>query len=126
VPPGGCAARSVLDAYVDKNFQRSAMWWRRAGVLDRTREVFAATRVSRDICIFQIAVLAAAADATDVAGAPEEAAAAAVVVAAVAGRLDALQREWRATQAAVEAGGWTALLERAGCSEGTRVAALRS
>ena len=37
-----------------------------------------------------------------------------------AAQLDAVRREWRAVQAAVEAGGWAAFLERAGCSEGMR------
>lgn len=96
----------LLDAYLDENFQRCVMWWRRGGAPDRAPEVFAATQVSRDLCLFQLGVLGVVLSG----GAGGDA----------AGRLDRFQGEWRAVQAEVERGGWAAFLARTGCSEQTR------
>jgi ubiquitin-protein ligase len=101
----------LLDAYLDENFQRCVMWWRRKGAPDRAREVFEATQVSRDLCLFQLGVLGVVLSGGGGGDAAE--------------RLDRFQGAWRAVQAEVERGGWSAFLAKTGCGEQTSARILR-
>ena len=44
---------SFLNAYVDENFLRSVMWWKKKGVSSSPQSVFEATQVSRHLLLFQ-------------------------------------------------------------------------
>jgi len=50
------ARERFTDAYLDENFIRCVMWWRDRSA-PNSAEVFTATQVSRDIVLFQLAVL---------------------------------------------------------------------
>lgn len=53
----GCPSRTTfIDSYVDENCVRWVMWWQRAGVKPEADPVFQETKVSRDICMFQMMV----------------------------------------------------------------------
>jgi len=53
-----CPARQAfVDAYLDENSLRWVMWWQRAGAKPESSPVFEATRVSREICMFQLMVV---------------------------------------------------------------------
>eukprot|EP00930_Biecheleria_cincta_P061019 TRINITY_DN4658_c0_g1_i3.p1 TRINITY_DN4658_c0_g1~~TRINITY_DN4658_c0_g1_i3.p1 ORF type:complete len:605 (-),score=120.13 TRINITY_DN4658_c0_g1_i3:350-2164(-) len=53
-----CPARQgFVDAYLDENSLRWVMWWQRAGAKPESTPVFEATRVSREICMFQLMVV---------------------------------------------------------------------
>merc|ERR1712080_272095 len=49
--------KKFIDAYLDENSVRWVMWWQRAGTPAQPEPVFEATKVSRDICMFQLMVL---------------------------------------------------------------------
>jgi len=53
-----CPARQdFVDAYLDENSLRWVMWWQRAGARPEGSPVFEATKVSREICMFQLMVV---------------------------------------------------------------------
>jgi len=50
-----CPARqNFVDAYLDENSLRWVMWWQRSGTRPESSPVFEATKVSREICMFQL------------------------------------------------------------------------
>lgn len=54
----GCPSRQqFVDAYVDENSVRWVMWWQRAGTQPEASPVFEATKVSREIFMFQMMVV---------------------------------------------------------------------
>jgi len=54
----GCPSRKAfIDAYADENFVRCVMWWQSSGVPAKAMPVFEATKVSREICMFQLMVM---------------------------------------------------------------------
>merc|ERR1719456_340634 len=54
----GCPARKTfIDAYADENFVRCVMWWQSSGIPAKAMPVFEATKVSREICMFQLMVM---------------------------------------------------------------------
>merc|ERR1712118_376967 len=54
----GCPSRQeFVDAYVDENSVRLVMWWQRAGTQPEAGSVFEATKVSREIFMFQMMVV---------------------------------------------------------------------
>merc|ERR1712007_126726 len=53
----GCPTRAdFIRAYADENSLRWVMWWQRSGIKPEATPVFNATKVSRDICMFQMMV----------------------------------------------------------------------
>jgi hypothetical protein len=53
-----CPSRQqFVDAYVDENSVRWVMWWQRAGTKPEAAPVFEATKVSREIFMFQMMVV---------------------------------------------------------------------
>jgi hypothetical protein len=54
----GCPAREMfINAYADENSVRWVMWWQRSLTKPDSQSVFAATKVSREICMFQMIVV---------------------------------------------------------------------
>jgi len=54
----GCPTRSdFIKAYADENSLRWVMWWQRSGTKPDSAPVFEATKVSREICMFQMMVV---------------------------------------------------------------------
>jgi ubiquitin-protein ligase len=54
----GCPTRQqFVDAYVDENSVRWVMWWQKAGTKPEAAPVFEATKVSREIFMFQMMVV---------------------------------------------------------------------
>merc|ERR1711988_459695 len=54
----GCPSRQqFVDAYVDENSVRWVMWWQRAGTPAEASPVFDATKISREIFLFQMMVV---------------------------------------------------------------------
>jgi len=54
----GCPTRSnFIQAYADENSIRWVMWWQRSNTKPEPIPVFQATRVSREICMFQMMVV---------------------------------------------------------------------
>jgi len=54
----GCPDRRLFtDSYLDENSLRWVMWWQKDGVPPESHAVFQATKVSRDICMFQMMVV---------------------------------------------------------------------
>merc|ERR1711881_261397 len=54
----GCPQRSdFINAYADENSLRWVMWWQRSGTRPESAPVFQATKVSREICMFQMMVV---------------------------------------------------------------------
>ena len=115
--PEAVPIEPFLGAFIDENFLRCVMWWKRAGCPDRAADVFQATKVSRSICLFQMSVLAIVVVAEG-----GEAGAAGVDTVRT---LDAFQQQWRELEAEVERGGWAAFFQRSGCSAQTSAAILR-
>jgi ubiquitin-protein ligase/uncharacterized membrane protein YgcG len=53
----GYSPEAFVDAYLDESFVRCVMWWEKAGVsADNAPDVFQATEVSRNICLFTLLV----------------------------------------------------------------------
>lgn len=112
----GCPAPlAFARAYLDENFVRNVMWWRRGGSSAAGPDgVFRATQVSREIFLFQqmvrrvlvgddVAATLAALEATNC---------------TVPDRLEELQRAWRAQKAAVQT--WPEFFEAAGVPSPSR------
>merc|ERR1711943_181718 len=54
----GCPSRQqFVDAYIDENSVRWVMWWQRAGTPAEASPVFEATKISREIFLFQMMVV---------------------------------------------------------------------
>jgi len=54
----GCPSRQeFVDAYISENSVRWVMWWQRAGVKAEANPVFDATKISREIFLFQMMVV---------------------------------------------------------------------
>merc|ERR1712232_311858 len=54
----GCPTRlKFVDAYLNENSVRQVMWWQRAGVRAEAVPVFDATKISREIFLFQMMVV---------------------------------------------------------------------
>jgi len=54
----GCPTRDdFIKAYADENSLRWVMWWQRSGTAPEQGPVFQATKVSREICMFQMMVV---------------------------------------------------------------------
>merc|ERR1712046_190015 len=54
----GCPSRQeFVDAYVDENSVRWVMWWQKAGTPAEATPVFEATKISREIFLFQMMVV---------------------------------------------------------------------
>lgn len=54
----GCPSRvKFANAYTDENSLRWVMWWQRSGVQPKSEPVFDATKVSREIAMFQFMVV---------------------------------------------------------------------
>jgi ubiquitin-protein ligase len=49
--------QDFINAYADENSVRWVMWWQRSGTPAEGTPVFQATKVSREICMFQMAVV---------------------------------------------------------------------
>eukprot|EP00802_Teleaulax_amphioxeia_P006490 Tamp_06494.p1 GENE.Tamp_06494~~Tamp_06494.p1 ORF type:complete len:699 (+),score=122.88 Tamp_06494:183-2099(+) len=80
--PAACSREDFIAAYLDENFLRCVMWWRKDGVQPASRPVFEATRVSRSVCLFQLKILQLI----------EEEESKGALPTAVASRLDAFQK----------------------------------
>jgi hypothetical protein len=80
--PAACSGEDFIAAYLDENFLRCVMWWRKDGVQPASRPVFEATRVSRSVCLFQLKILQLI----------EEEESKGALPTAVASRLDAFQK----------------------------------
>ena len=46
-----------VDSYLDEVFLRCVMWWRKSSLYVDSKEIFMATKVSRDITLFQLMFL---------------------------------------------------------------------
>jgi len=54
----GCPTRNeFINSYADENSLRWVMWWQRSGIKPESRPVFEATKVSREICMFQMMIV---------------------------------------------------------------------
>lgn len=54
----GCPPRGVfIQAYNDESSLRQVMWWQRSGTTPKAQPVFEATRVSRNLFMFQLTVI---------------------------------------------------------------------
>merc|ERR1719382_2420649 len=54
----GCPSREAfIKSYADENSLRWVMWWQRAGTPAESSPVFVATKVSREILMFQLMVV---------------------------------------------------------------------
>jgi len=54
----GCPARSAfIQAYSDESSLRQVMWWQRSSTAPKSQPVFEATKVSRNLLMFQLAVV---------------------------------------------------------------------
>jgi len=106
----GCPARKAfVDAYADENFVRCVMWWQDT-VLPEAAPVLAATKVSREICMFQLMLSAIVVgdDVDDTLQEIEE------TNCKVPKRLELLQSRWREQKASTST--WKLFFERIGAS----------
>jgi len=96
----GCPTRTdFINAYADENSVRWVMWWQRSGTKPESQPVFEATKVSREICMFQMMVVDLI--ISDVAETLREIEA---TNCKLPERLERLQAEWRERRAST--GGW--------------------
>lgn len=94
----GCPARKAfINAYVDENSLRWVMWWQRAGVKPEGPAVFEATKVSREILMFQMMVVDVV-----IGHVPETLKEIEATNCKLPARLERLQREWRERKKAVD------------------------
>ena len=105
-----------IDAYLDEVFLRCVMWWNKSIKTLRvtSQEVFAATKVSRDITLFQLMFLqhVIGADLQATAQLLDETNGKASKV------LEKFQQAWKESQKKVV--DWSSFLEFTGCSEAFR------
>jgi len=104
----GCPSREAfIRAYADENSLRWVMWWQRSGVRPEGAAVFEATRVSREICMFQMMVVdIVIGDAGRTLQAME------ATNCKLPDRLERLQKEWRERKSATD--GWAAYFRAIG------------
>jgi len=88
----GCPTRrAFISAYTDENSLRWVMWWQRSGTRAEAAPVFEATRVSREICMFQMMVVdVVIGDVQDTLKVME------ATNCKLPERLETLQKDWRA------------------------------
>merc|ERR1712224_1019286 len=106
----GCPARKAfVDAYADENFVRFVMWWQDT-VLPEAAPVLAATKVSREILMFQLMLSAVVVgdNVDDTLQEIEE------TNCKVPKRLELLQSRWREQKASTHT--WKLFFERIGAS----------
>merc|ERR1712176_932690 len=109
----GCPSRlSFIDAYLDENSVRWVMWWQRAGVRAEPTPVFQETKVSRDICIFQMMVLDIVVADVKLTLQDMEA-----TNCKLPDRLEKLQKEWRERKVSTDT--WGKYFEHIGASRPT-------
>jgi hypothetical protein len=104
----GCPARGAfIQAYADENSLRWVMWWQRSGTPPESSAVFNATKVSREICMFQLMVVdLIVGDVGETLKQME------ATNCKLPERLERLQREWREKKAATD--GWGAYFSTIG------------
>merc|ERR1719375_2956283 len=106
----GCPSRKAfIDAYADENFVRCVMWWQ-SNVPAKAAPVFEATKVSREICMFQL-MLSAIVVGENVDDTLQEME---VTNCKVPERLELLQSRWREQKASTST--WKLFFERIGAS----------
>ena len=101
---------SFIAAYLDENFLRCVMWWRKDGVEPLPRKVFEATKVSREVCLFQLKILHLITSEECAQLRADE----------LAARLEAFQKSWRSLQHEVDQGGWARFFLETGCPSDVR------
>merc|ERR1712232_1351733 len=106
----GCPSRQeFVDAYVNENSVRWVMWWQRAGVQAEATPVFDATKISREIFLFQMMVVDVfIGDVKDTIEEMEK------TNCKLPARLEKLQTLWRERKAATK--DWGAFFQFAGAS----------
>jgi len=106
----GCPSRQeFVDAYVSENSVRWVMWWQRAGVPAEATPVFDATKVSREIFLFQMMVVdVVIGKITETLAEMEK------TNCKLPSRLEKLQTLWRERKAATK--DWSKFFEFAGAS----------
>jgi len=94
----GCPCKTdFIDSYFDENSLRCVMWWQRSGTRPESQPVFDATKVSREICMFQMMVLdVVIADPAQTLKQME------ATNCKLPSRLESLQSKWKQTQANVK------------------------
>jgi len=104
----GCPSREAfIKAYSDENPLRWVMWWQRSGTQPEGAAVFEATRVSREICMFQMMVVdVIIGDARETLPAME------ATNCKLPDRLERLQKEWRERKSTTD--GWAAYFKAIG------------
>jgi len=106
----GCPVRKdFINAYVDENFVRCVMWWQDS-VPPQAAPVLEATKVSREICMFQL-MLSAIVVGDNVGDTLKEME---VTNCKVPERLELLQSKWREQKASTST--WKLYFERIGAS----------
>merc|ERR1712078_871757 len=106
----GCPAREAfVDAYADENFVRCVMWWQDT-VAPKAAPVLEATKVSREICMFQL-MLSAIVVGDDVNKTLQEIE---ETNCKVPERLELLQSRWREQKASTNT--WKLFFDRIGAS----------
>jgi hypothetical protein len=107
----GCPSRQeFVDAYVDENSVRWVMWWQRAGTKPEAIPVFEATKVSREIFMFQMMVV----DLIIGSSVAETLVEIEKTNCKLPERLETLQLQWRKQKA--ETKDWQVYFERIGAS----------
>lgn len=108
----GCPDRKAfIDAYADENSLRCVMWWQRAHVAPSAVPVFEATKVSREILMFQLMVM-------DVIVGDDVVNTLSLMEASnckIPERLEMLQSRWREQKTSTP--GWKQFFERIGASQ---------
>jgi len=106
----GCPSRQAfINAYADENSVRWVMWWQRSGTRPESGPVFEATKVSREICMFQMMVVDLV-----IGDVPTTLRAMEATNCKLPERLEALQKEWRARKEATTT--WTAYFGNIGAT----------
>jgi hypothetical protein len=106
----GCPSRKAfIDAYVDENFVRCVMWWQDT-VPAKAAPVLEATKVSREICMFQLmlSAIVVGENVDDTLQEMEE------TNCKVPQRLELLQSRWREQKGSTNT--WKLFFERIGAS----------
>mmetsp|Transcript_47485 Transcript_47485/g.106739 ORF Transcript_47485/g.106739 Transcript_47485/m.106739 type:complete len:612 (-) Transcript_47485:131-1966(-) len=89
--------KEFIQAYVDENSLRQVMWWQRSGTKPEASAVFEATRVSREILMFQMMVVDII-----IGNVPETLEAMEATNCKLPDRLELMQQEWRKKKAGTE------------------------
>merc|ERR1712151_949972 len=106
----GCPSRQqFVDAYIDENSVRWVMWWQRAGTPAEASPVFEATKISREIFLFQMMVVDVV-----IGNVSETLAEIETTNCKLPSRLEQLQALWRERKAATK--DWSVFFQFAGAS----------